>query len=99
MLLFKNMSYVFIFFTEWSILYVVIVLVAMFVTTVLLFWSIACFCNRICTTKGKIKKYKLVGGVDEDHSMKSCIANFVYHYLLYLQLNSIFRFNVTLRII
>lgn len=65
------MYFVYIYFLEWSILYVVIVLVAMFVTTVFCFWSIACFCNRICSTKQKIKKYKLVG-VDEDtHSMKS----------------------------
>lgn len=60
---------------EWSILYVVIILVAMFVTTVFCFWSIACFCNRMCTTKQKVKKYKLVG-VDEDgHSMKSAMSH------------------------
>lgn len=58
-------------FIEWSILYVVIILVAMFVTTVVCFWSIACFCNRICMTKQKIKKYKLVGIDEDNHSMKS----------------------------
>lgn len=53
----------------------VIILVAMFVTTVFCFWSIACFCNRICTTKQKIKKYKLVGVDEDNHSMKSEIRS------------------------
>lgn len=49
----------------------------MFVTTVFCFWSIACFFNRICTTKQKIKKYKLVGVDDDNHSMKSKIHSVV----------------------
>lgn len=65
------LCFVFFFSLEWSIVYVVIILVAMFVTTVFCFWSIACFCNRICTTKQKIKKYKLVGVDEDNHSMKS----------------------------
>ncbi|XP_026816295.1 dyslexia-associated protein KIAA0319-like protein isoform X1 [Rhopalosiphum maidis] len=60
---------------EWSIVYVVIILAALFVTTVFCFWSIACFCNRICTTKQKIKKYKLVGVDDDNHSMKSSMSH------------------------
>ncbi|XP_025410530.1 dyslexia-associated protein KIAA0319-like protein isoform X2 [Sipha flava] len=60
---------------EWSILYVVIILVAMFVTTVFCFWSIACFCNRICSSKQKIKKYKLVGVDEDNHSMKTSMTH------------------------
>jgi len=64
---------------------VVIIIVAMFVTTVFCFWSIACFCNRICTTKQKIKKYKLVGVDEDSHSMKS---------LLWITLKIILHFNI-----
>lgn len=71
---------------EWSILYVVIIIVAMFITTVLCFWSIACFCNRICTTKQKIKKYKLVGVDEDNHSMKSKI----FYNFFFLKYNFIF---------
>ncbi|XP_050549172.1 dyslexia-associated protein KIAA0319-like protein [Daktulosphaira vitifoliae] len=59
---------------DWSILYVVIILIAMFVTTVFCFWSIACFCNRLCSTKRKIKKYKLVGD-GESRSMKTTLTH------------------------
>lgn len=55
----------------------------MFVTTVVCFWSIACFCNRICMTKQKIKKYKLVGIDEDNHSMKSK-TNFILSFFIFI---------------
>lgn len=75
-----------IFFSDWSILYVIIALLSLVVCWVGLIWGLVCLCQRICIgkrrslrTKKKPPRYSLLQPEPEDES-NTCMIFFLIEF-------------------